>query len=74
MAAIKPDIKLQPIRQCQNNGCLANGMCSYKLYDADVSPALISKVTGISRSQVSSICRGIEPRSAIHITDGKQIH
>ncbi|EBZ5139990.1 hypothetical protein CDJ04_25365 [Salmonella enterica] len=30
MAAIKPDIKLQPIRRCQNNGCLANGMCSYK--------------------------------------------
>lgn len=30
MAAIKPDIKLQPTRQCQNNGCLANGMCSYK--------------------------------------------
>lgn len=45
MAAIKPDIKLQPIRRCQNNGCLANGMCSYKLYDADISPALVSKVT-----------------------------
>lgn len=30
MAAIKADIKLQPIRQCQSNGCLANGMCSYK--------------------------------------------
>lgn len=38
-------IKLQPIRRCQGNGCLANGMCSYKLYDADVSPALISKIT-----------------------------
>lgn len=30
MAAKKPDIKLQPTRHCQNNGCLANGMCSYK--------------------------------------------
>ncbi|NHB94794.1 oxidoreductase, partial [Photorhabdus cinerea] len=28
-AAIKPDIKLQPTSQCQNNGSLANGMRSY---------------------------------------------
>lgn len=53
MAAIKADIKLQPIRQCQSNGCLANGMCSYKaLYDEDVSLALISKVTDAVREQV----------------------
>ena len=52
MAAIKPDIKLQPIRRCQSNGCPANGMCSYKLYDADVSPALISKVTDAVIEQV----------------------
>ncbi|MDE9495387.1 hypothetical protein KKJ09_17810, partial [Xenorhabdus bovienii] len=30
-AAIKPDIKLQPTGQHQNNGSLANGMRSYKL-------------------------------------------
>ncbi len=30
-AAIKPDIKLQPTRQSQNNGSLANGMRSYKI-------------------------------------------
>ena len=52
MAAIKPNIKLQPIRRCQSNRCLANGMCSYKLYDADVSPALISKVTDAVIEQV----------------------
>ncbi|MCW8114299.1 hypothetical protein OQA87_22500, partial [Yersinia intermedia] len=31
MAAKKPDIKLQPTRQSQNNGCLANGMRSYNV-------------------------------------------
>lgn len=35
MAAKKPDIKLQPTRQCQSNGCLANGMRSYKILWAD---------------------------------------
>ncbi|MDE9492567.1 hypothetical protein KKJ09_02870, partial [Xenorhabdus bovienii] len=34
-AAIKPDIKLQPTDQHQNNGSLANGMRSYNPYGRD---------------------------------------
>ncbi len=52
MAAINPDIKLQPVRRCQSNGCLVNGCVHIKLYDADVSPALISKVTDAVIEQV----------------------